>query len=141
MANPQLLEILKRGQSMDIFTGLSNLTQSELAAWVTAAITLLGIIAALTGIFWQVRKQWLLHSATLITSMDERFTSSAWLYHRVNCRRRLSAFNEGEGKEVLDLSDDFPVLGFFENMAYLVRKGALHKEMVWNKFGWYVVGY
>jgi hypothetical protein len=45
------------------------------------------------------------------------------------------------GEQDLDLSKAFPVLPFLENIAYMTRRGALDKLMVWNKFGWSVVGY
>lgn len=117
----------------------TGLTQSEIAAWLTVVVTFLGVIAALAGVWWQVRRQWLLHSATLVTQLDDRFNSKEWLAYRYQCAKQLEAHYRG-GKD-LDLLKNFPVLGFFENLAYMVRAGALDKKMVWNKFGWYVVGY
>lgn len=121
------------------FTRLRSLIETNPADWAGVGVTFIGILVAGVSIWWQLRKQWLLHSATLIASLDERFHSPEWRGHRVAGQRRLSA-HVGK-KEPLDLSNDLPVLGFFENMAYLVRKGALHEGMVWNKFSWYVVGY
>lgn len=118
---------------------MSQLDLTLIAAWVTALISLLGVIASLIGVAWQVRKQWRLHSASLVTSLDDRFNSAEWRGYRKQCQEKLSAHHLGTAE--LDLSENFPVLPFFENLGYLTHTGALDKMMVWNKFGWYVVGY
>lgn len=81
----------------------------------------------------------MLHSATLITSLDDRFNSAEWRGYRKQCQEKLNAYRLGATE--LDLSENFPVLPFFENLGYLTRTGTLDKMMVWNKFGSYVVGY
>lgn len=117
----------------------SETSLTLLAAWVTALISLFGVIATLIGVWWQIRRQWLLHSATLVTSLDDRFNSAEWRGYRKQCQEKLSAFYIGATD--LDISESFPVLSFFENLSYLVRTGALDKMMAWNKFGWFVVAY
>jgi predicted DNA-binding transcriptional regulator len=120
--------------------GLFNeLSPSELAAWVTVIVTSLGVIVALGGVWWQVKRQWLLHSANLVTQLDDRWNSPEWRVHRQHCAELLA--DHHSGAKDLDLTESFPVLSFFENLAYLVRRGAIDRMMVWNKFGWYVVGY
>jgi predicted DNA-binding transcriptional regulator len=105
----------------------------------TLLLALLGLVIPLLGVWWQIRKQWLLHSASLVTSLDDRFNSTEWRAYRKQCQERMHAHHKGVKQ--LDLSEYFPVLPFFENIGYLVHTGALDKKMVWNKFGWFIVGY
>ena len=115
----------------------SNLTLP--VALITALVPLFGIFMALISVRWQMKRQWLLHSATLITSLDDRFNSTEWREYRKQCAEKLKDYRFRPTE--LDLSENFPVLPFFENLGYLVRSGALDQMMVWNKFGRYVVGY
>lgn len=116
----------------------TDIDGSTLAAWLTVIVTLLGVITALFAVWWQMRKQWIMNSASMIMALTERFSSNEWRSYRIHCAAVIEAHRQGEA---IDLSRDFPVLGFFENMAHLVRRGILDKEMVWNKFGWYVTRY
>lgn len=111
---------------------------ATLAAWGTALITLIGILVALYGVWWQVRKQRLMNSAAMITGLADRFTSEEWRSYRIHCASAIAARRRGEE---FDLSKDFPVLGFFENIGHLVRRRVLDREMIWNKFGWYIIRY
>jgi hypothetical protein len=73
-----------------------------------------------------------------ITSLADRFTSDEWRAYRKHSAAVIKAHRHGQS---VNLAKDVPVLGFFENMAHLVRRGVLDKEMVWNKFGWYITRY
>lgn len=110
----------------------------DLLAWATLSVTVVGVTVTLAGLWWQLRKQWFLNSANLITQLVDRFDSTEWHAHRRKCAEMLKRHQNGDD---LDLSMPFPVLAFLENIAYLTRRGALDKLMVWNKFGWTVVGY
>ena len=110
-----------------------------MAAWLTVIVTLLGVFVALAGVWWQVKRQWLLNSANLVTQLNDRWNSTEWCRLRKHCADLLLKHLTGE--KVLGLAEPFPVLEFFENLAYLVRRGAIDKMMVWNYFGWYSVGY
>jgi hypothetical protein len=112
---------------------------AELVAWATLCVTLAGVAVTLVTVWWQLRRQWLLHSAVLITQLVDRFDSAEWHNHRRRCAELLRQHYNGE--EELDLSNHFPVLPFLENVAHLTRRGALDGLMVWNKFGWIVVAY
>jgi hypothetical protein len=111
---------------------------STLAAWVTAFVTLLGALTALFAMWWQLRKQWLLNSASMVTDLADRFVSDEWRIYRMHCAGRFDALQQGEE---VDLSEDLPVLGLFEHIGYLVHRGILDRSMVWNKFGWYITRY
>jgi|SRR5215213_1169817 len=111
----------------------------EYAAWATLLVTTVGVVATVATVWWQLRRQWLLHSATLVTQLVDRFESVEWYARRRRCAELLKWHYSGE--QELDLSSPFPVLAFLENIAHLTRRGALDKLMVWNKFGWAVVAY
>lgn len=108
-----------------------------LAAWVTVLLTLVGILCALFAVWWQIRKQRLMHSAAMITGLADRFASEEWRAYRMQCAAAIRAHRRGEE---VDLKD-FPVLGFFENIGHLVRRNVLDAEMVWTKFGWSITRY
>lgn len=112
---------------------------AELIALATLWVTVVGVGVTLATVWWQLRRQWLLHSANLVTQLVDRFDSAEWLRHRRKCAELLKRHCSGE--EELDLSNHFPVLPFLENVAHLTRRGALDELMVWNKFGWIVVAY
>src|SRR6478672_6852856 len=112
---------------------------TELAAWATLCVTVVGVAVTLATVWLHLRRQWLLHSANLVTQLVDRFESAEWYHHRRKCAELLRRHYTGE--EELDLSNHFPVLPFLENVAHLTRRGALDELMVWNKFGWIVVAY
>lgn len=109
------------------------------AGWVSAYVAILAVLASLIGIWWQLKKQHLFHSAQLVSNLDDRFNSPEWCAKRRYCAQLLAA--HASGRAALDLSESFPVLSFFENLALLVRVNAVDGRLVWNKFGWFVVGY
>lgn len=110
----------------------------EVIAIVAAGISFVAIWAGIGGVWIQVQRQWLLSSATTVTDFENRFVSEQWKEHRMNCALFVQAHHAGEQ---VSLSEDFQVLGMFEHMALLVRRRAIDLEMVWSKFGWYVVRY
>ncbi len=106
---------------------------AELVAWAALCVTLAGVAVTLATVWWQLRRQWLLHSAVLITQLVDRFDSTEWPNHRRRCAELLRRHYSSE--EELDLSNHFPVLPFLENVAHLTRRGALDGLMVWNNSG------
>jgi hypothetical protein len=113
------------------------MTSQEVAAWVAAIAAFLMVIGSLWAVWWQVRRQRIIHSATIVTDALYRYMSQEWRINRFLSATALRKHASGERI----ISSDLPVLNFFENMGYLVRKKAVDKEMVWNQFGWYVVRY
>lgn len=116
----------------------NHMTKTELAAWAAVLVTLLGIFSTVIGIWFQTRKQWLLHSANLVSELADQFTGDEWRVYRKHSAEALQRHRSGGS---IDLSKDIPVLGFFENIGHLVRRKAIDKLMIWNKFGWYVTRY
>jgi hypothetical protein len=114
------------------------MNDAVLAQWVGSMGTIFGVLFGLLGIWWQLKKQWLLNSANFISGLAIEFSSDTWIAHRKKSADKVKLHYENQAAT---LSRDIPILGFFENIGYMVRRGALDKEMVWNKFGWYVVRY
>lgn len=125
--------------SMDIWQALDKPAAATVVSLATTLITLLGIIAALLGIWWQSKRTWRLNSANLVTQLDDRFNSGEWRRYRAHCARLL--LEHLDDSRDLNLSESFPVLGFFEHIGYLARTKVVDRRMLWNKFGWFVVGY
>jgi hypothetical protein len=117
---------------------LSALTPELLVSLATIVVGVLGIVTAIAAVWWQMRKQWLLHSAQLITELVAQFRSDELVGERRKLARLIAERVDGK---VVQLEGDYPVLGFFENIGLLARRDALDKEMVFNKFGWEVVRY
>jgi len=117
---------------------MSQIDSAVIAQWVQAIGTIAGIFAGVFGLWWQLRKQWLLNSANIVSSLANEYTNDVWRKYRRHSARSLQEHLNGKQ---IDLSKDLPILGFFENMGHLVRRGGLDKEMIWNKFGWYIVRY
>lgn len=109
-----------------------------ISSWLQAIGTLVGVLAAAIGIWWQIRKQWLLNSANVVSSFADRWGTDEWRKYRIYSAKAIKKHLEGKP---VDLSKDLPILGFFEHIGYLARRGGLDKEMIWNKFGWYIVRY
>lgn len=108
-------------------------------------INLIGIVMAITGLIVtivlfaiQQRKTWLLNSATMIISLADRFESKEMHEYRRDC---FLEFEKKLKNEPVNITKCYHILGFFENIGYLVRRGVLDKGMVWNKFSWVIERY
>lgn len=117
-----------------------SMSASDIGTISGVAVAIIGILASLWAVFWQVRKGWLLHSANLVTTLVDRFNSPDWEAKRVRCINLLLKSNN-DSERTLVGNYGFGVFGFFENIAYLVHCGALHPMMVFNKFAWEIVCY
>jgi len=116
------------------------MSTSDLAAWGAVMMALFGILASIGGVGWQIKKQWLLHSATMVTDLVSQFNSESFERRRRRFIKLLLQHRQGEDVS-LSGNYGFGVLGFFEHIGHLVRRGALDETMIWNKFGWEVVCY
>jgi hypothetical protein len=115
-----------------------HMDSNTLATWIGSIGTITGVILAGWGIYLQLKKQWLLNSANTVTTLAETWGNESWRKFRKHSATSLKTKLNGGN---INLSKDLPVLGFFENLGHLVRRGAFDKEMIWNKFGWYIVRY
>jgi hypothetical protein len=99
---------------------------------LTLLVALLSVVASLSGVAIQLRRQWLLNSAAMVTQFVDKYDSPQMRADRQRLATRLVQHLEsGDGS----LPNYEPVLGFFENIGYLARKGVLDIGMLHNKFG------
>jgi hypothetical protein len=111
---------------------------SLVAAWATVLVTVIAVLAGLGGVWWQLRKTSLLHSAEMVTALAERFNSETMRHSRVHFAELLESHCRGNS---VWLSGDLPVLSFFEHVGHLVRRHALDEQMAWNRFSWLLARY
>ncbi|MBC7818523.1 MAG: hypothetical protein IAG10_16675 [Planctomycetaceae bacterium] len=116
---------------------------AAIASAVAAMVAL--FVAALTAYYQRKSLQhaWESTSASMVT----KFVDDWQTRHYRDCRKRFATqlLKVREIKAKDPQAEDFikeigivdvPVLGFFENVAYLTRRGVLDQGMVWNKFFW-----
>lgn len=107
---------------------------------IAIVVQTIAIVISVLVLFYQLRRDWRFHSAEMVTNLVAQFYSKEFEERR----RSLAAHLEPviAGKPVsLPEADAFEVLSFYENLAYLVRRGALDRLMVWNAFSWGLVCY
>jgi hypothetical protein len=107
---------------------------------IPEVVQTIAIVVSVLGLIYQLRREWLLHSAEMVTSLVTQFNSEEFEKRR----RRLAVHLEPvvSGMPV-SLTGDYGlgVLGFYENVSHLVRRRALDEMMVWTKFSWELVCY
>jgi hypothetical protein len=98
------------------------------------------ILVSALGLFYQLRREWLLHSAEMMTNLVAQFNSEDFERRRRSLAAHLEPVTEGKP---VSLTSDYGlgVLGFYENLGHLVRRRALDEMMVWTKFSWELVCY
>jgi membrane dipeptidase len=106
----------------------------------TALVALIGVFASLAVAAWQIRRQWLLNSANLVTLLVDRFNSPDWEAKRVKFTSLLLKPSDDPGRTLLG-NYGYGVLGFYEHIGHLVRRGAVDLFMIHNKFAWEIVCY
>ncbi len=117
-----------------------TMSNGDLIALSSAVVALVGVFASLIAVWLQARRQWLLNSANLVTSLVDRFSSSDWECRRVKFINLLSLPGD-DPKRTLFGNYGFGVLGFYEHIGHLVRRGAVDLFMIHNKFAWEIVCY
>ena len=98
------------------------------------------ILVSILALFYQLRREWLLHSAEMVTNLVTEYNSEDFENRRKSLASLLEPVAAGELISIADVSV-FGVLGFYENLGHLVRRRALDELMVWNKFSWDLVCY
>lgn len=116
------------------------MTSTEWAAWSAVLAAFLSIVASLVVVYLQNKKQWLLHSASMVTTLLEEFESEHFEVKRRRCAELAARHLSGKHATLLK-HYGFGVPGFFEHVGHLVRRRALDEEMVWNRLGWEIAGY
>ncbi len=96
-----------------------------------AAITAIALIVESRRFRHVLHREWLLNSARLVTDFVKEYAHEM-VIHRKNLASEILAIRDSKVK--LDLTNYFPLLGFFEHIGHLVHRGVLDREMVWNKF-------
>ncbi|HLX64782.1 MAG TPA: DUF4760 domain-containing protein [Planctomycetota bacterium] len=86
-----------------------------------------GIFAALYAVWMQNNNERLLTSVQLFLQLAQQFDSDEMERKRVALAKALL-------KNPKDVEIDDTVLSFFENVAYLIRRGLLEDGMSWNFF-------
>lgn len=109
-----------------------------LGTWAGVFATIFTAVVATIVVRWQLNKQWLLHSAIMITSLSDKFNSQEMRKARIAFAKML--VEHRAGKDMV-LAGNLPVLGFFETIGHLVHRKAIDKQMVWNEFSWLIVRY
>ena len=102
------------------------------AGTLTILVAVLGVIASVSSVAIQLRRQRLLNSAAMVTEFVDKYD----LPQMREDRRQLGVMllrhlEVGDGR----MPEYAPVLGFFENIGYLARRGVLDIGMLHNKFG------
>ena len=106
----------------------------------TDTVQTAAILVSVLGLLYQLRREWLLHSAEMVTSLVAQFHSEEFEKRRRSLATHLEPVTAGQP---VSLTSDYGlgVLGFYENLSHLVRRRALDEMMVWTKFSWEFVCY
>jgi hypothetical protein len=107
---------------------------------MTDKIQTVAILVSVLGLLYQLRREWLLHSAEMVTNLVTQFNSEDFEKRRRHLASHLELVTTGHD---ISLTSDYGlgVLGFYENLGHLVRRRALDEMMVWTKFSWELVCY
>ncbi|MDQ2938183.1 MAG: DUF4760 domain-containing protein [Acidobacteriota bacterium] len=109
---------------------------SAIAGSIGAIAASIGVIIALIYYNKNLKLNRLSNSARMVLDFVNIFNSAEMRKHR---RRFASLLLEDSS--LIDLKTDAPVLEFFEEVAYMTRRGVLDEGMVWNSFSWWVKRY
>jgi hypothetical protein len=121
----------------------SNWQWTDLVGLIIAFIAV--VVSGLTVIFSRrtskeqaqtAERQRLTASAALLTTVANSYESRDMRERRQKFARRLLRH-----RDKIDLYDEDSVFDFFEEIGYLVRRGVLDAEMVWNHFFWQLERY
>lgn len=95
----------------------------------------LAIVSSLFLIYRQIR---LYRSASMIQTLDSR--REDWDSERMIGYRRTTCRGYQEGTRRIKMAEG-EVLGFFEEMGLLLRKGVVSQEFVWETYSYYIEHY
>jgi hypothetical protein len=140
------------GPVASVMMDMSNVIEFlKIVAPIASAIaaTFAVIIAATTAYFSRraLKINWLSNSANMVSKFIGDYGSNEYRGFRRRFSQQLLAVRGlDEDKRAQYITEeigivDLPILGYFENIAYLKHRGVLDEGMVWNIFFWHVERY
>ncbi|ADV82005.1 DUF4760 domain-containing protein [Terriglobus saanensis] len=105
---------------------------TPLPNWIPVVVSAAGVVIALCGFIYQIRRARFNQSIDLLFRLENDFFGPA---KQIQRSKAATALASG------DMFEAEPILDFFETMALLLRRGALDEEMVWHTFFYWVNGY
>src|SRR4051794_39676690 len=102
--------------------------QEGMLMGITDIVQTIAIVASVLGLIYQLRREWLLHSAEMVTDLVAQFNSAEFEKRRRSLAVHLEPVTAGKP---VSLTSDYGlgVLGFYENISHLVRRRALDEMM------------
>lgn len=120
--------------------GRRRLTPAEEIALGGVGLAFVSVVVTIFSARFQAKRDWLLNSENLVTTWVDRFNSGEWEERR--CKfMKLLLLPDGAPERTLIGNYGFGVLGFFEHMGHLAKRGAIDVLMIHNKFAWEIVCY
>ena len=117
----------------DAITALGSLA-AAIAAAAAAFIAVRGLQSSIEQARKEMDHQYLALSAELMMGMEDRFNSQEMLKLRKDAAKFLLNSNAGNAEKATGLSALYDVLGFFQTVSNLARRGALDRGFVWDQY-------
>lgn len=117
---------------------------AALATSASAALALISVWVALTGIWQQNRAARIATGVQMLWQLEHTFKSREFLQTRMKAARALTALPtiEPAGFKSLDgINEIADVLSFFESVGLLTQKGVLDEQFVYSAFSAWVIPY
>jgi len=111
---------------------------TDLKTWVIIAqiigvtVAPIGVIVAVCGLWWQIRRARLTMNVELTLKLATEFDRNDFRKIRSLAATELKTGSSKEAEDVFD---------FFETLGYLVRTGAIEIELAWHMFYEWAHGY
>jgi hypothetical protein len=127
----EIIRILDARSSLAMSGEIEWTQISAIAACFGVAVASAAVIVAIIFHSKNLKHARLSNSAKMVWDLVELFDSAEWLGHRSQFAKMLL-----QDRPSIDLRRDSPVAEFFEELAYMTKRGVLDKGMVWNSFFW-----
>jgi hypothetical protein len=136
----------------NIYGSLSTIATvaSALAAIASAVAAVYAVKVARTTADYSreaIKSTWLSNSANMVTKFVSDYESTEYRLFRRRFSQQLLGLRATRNEDLAWYINehigvvDLPLLGYFENIAYLTFSGVLDEGMVWNKFFWQLERY
>jgi hypothetical protein len=120
---------------LDIARRLAAAVFGEHSEWFWVMMQTIVILVSLIFIYRQVRLQRYSNLLQMLIKMRETWDSPQMIRHR-----QTTCQNHRTGSKKIDAAEG-QVLGFFEEMGLLLRKGVLEEEFVWGTHSYFIEHY